>query len=355
MRRNLWLGIAVSVLLLWVAFRGVDAGAFWHATRQVRPGWLAALALAMLVRFGLTAVRWRLLVRPVKAVGLHRLFGVTMIGFMANQLLPARIGELVRAYGLARTESLPMAPVLATLVLERVFDGLSLLLFLVGGSFFLRPEPWMVWSAVLSGILYLGALLSLGSLRDPRTARLAYWLLARLPARIRPRAARLAEAFGGGLEVLGDRRALLAVAGLSLAIWSVNAAGYQASFAAFALDLPLHAAPLVSAVVTLALVLPSAPGFVGPLQAATVAGLALFGVPPAVALALSFVAHVVNATLIVALGLVYLNAYDLSFGALRTVGREASRRPAAPPGSAAGCRPGGDGSASESGGGSPRA
>ena len=313
MRRNLWLGIAVSALLLWVAFRGVEAEAFWHATRHVRLGWLAVLALATMVRFGLTAVRWSLLVRPVKTVGLHRLFGVTMIGFMANQLLPARIGELVRAYGLARTESLPMPPVVATLVLERVFDGLSLLLFLVGGSFFLRPEPWMVWSAVLSGILYLG-----GSSRSAACA------IPHDPARL------LAPRTASGTDPTTGRTAGRVVRGWPRGVG--RSARAPRSNRPVARDLVGQRRRVPGLVRRLR------PGPPAPRGAARLRGGhprpgASVGArvrrpasgsygrrprplrsPAAVALALSFVSHLVNATLIVAVGLVYLNAYDLSFG-----------------------------------------
>jgi hypothetical protein len=140
MRGKVWLGVAVSAVLLWVATRGVHLDEVLQQLRQVRPAWLVPVLISIFLRFWLTAVRWQLLLRPVKRVGVHRLFAITMIGFMANNVLPARLGEFVRAYALGRSEALPPSLPFATIVIERIFDGFTLLLFLVGGLSFLRPS-----------------------------------------------------------------------------------------------------------------------------------------------------------------------------------------------------------------------
>ena len=120
----------------WRPFRGVHLDAVIQQLRQIRVLWLVPALLSIFVRFWLTAVRWRVLLGSTKRIGLHRLFGVTMIGFMANNVFPARIGEFVRAYALGRSESLAAPLAFATIVIERIFDGLTLLLFLGGGLFF---------------------------------------------------------------------------------------------------------------------------------------------------------------------------------------------------------------------------
>ncbi len=318
---KLWLGIGVSLVLLWVAFRGVDRDELARSLVQVRTAWLVPVLASLPVRFWLTAVRWQVLLRPVKLVGIHRLFGVTLIGFMANNILPARLGEFVRAYALGKSESLSKSLSFATIVLERIFDGFTLLLFLVAGVLFLRPGPWIVWPAVASFCLYLGVL---GALVWLRAGRGVDWLLAWLPARFRDPVARLLDSFALGLDVLGDARALGVTAALSLAIWLVNVASVWAMFAAFSLDLPVYAAFLVLALVAMALVLPSAPGYVGTFQVGTVAALALFAVPEATALSLSLVYHALNYVPITAAGLVYLASMNLTLGELRAAGERAS-------------------------------
>lgn len=318
----MWLGIAVSAVLLWVAVRGVSLAEIGEQLRRVQPAWLVPLMASIFVRFWLTALRWQLLLRHVKHVGVHRLFGVTMIGFMANNVLPARLGEFVRAYALGRAEALPVSLPFATIVIERVFDGFTLLLFLVGGLSFLRPSPALVWAAALTCALYLGVLGGLVLLRTGPGLGVLTRLVDRLPARLGEPGRRLLEAFRLGLDVLGDARALVSVAALSIVIWGVNAAGVQATFAAFTLELPPYAAFLLLGTIAVALVLPSAPGYVGPFQVGTVEGLALVGVPRDTALSLSIVYHLANYVPITLAGLAYLSALDLTLGDLRAAGEK---------------------------------
>jgi uncharacterized protein (TIRG00374 family) len=311
--------VAVSIVLLVIAFRGVHLDELGRSLREVRLPWLVPAFLTLPARFWLTAVRWQVLLRPVKLIGLHRLFGVIMIGFMANNVLPARMGEFVRAYALGKSESLSKSLSFATIVLERVFDGFTLLLFLVVGVVFLRPGPWIVWPAVASFGLYLAVL---GALVWLRAGHGVERLLGRLPGTIRDKARGLVESFTFGLDALGDSRAVALTAGLSVLIWLVNVLGVWATFAAFSLDLPAYAGFLVLSVVSLALVLPSAPGYVGSFQVGTVAALALFSVPEATALSLSLVFHALNYVPITAAGFAYLAAMNLTLGEIRAAGEK---------------------------------
>jgi uncharacterized membrane protein YbhN (UPF0104 family) len=322
MRGKVWLGVAVSAVLLWVAVRGVNPDEVLQQLRQVRPVWLLPVLASIFLRFWLTAVRWQLLLRPVKRIGLHRLFAITMIGFMANNVLPARLGEFVRAYALGRSEALPPSLPFATIVIERIFDGFTLLIFLLGGLSFLRPSRTLLWAAGLTCALYLGVLGGLVVLRTGRGLGLLTGALNRLPGRVGGPAQRLLDSFRAGLDVLSDGRALLLTAVLSVVIWLINAAGVEASFRAFTLDLPPYASLLVLGTIAVALVLPSAPGYVGPLQVGAVQGLALVGVARETALSLSIVYHLCNYIPITIVGLAYLSALNLTLGELRTAGEK---------------------------------
>jgi uncharacterized protein (TIRG00374 family) len=317
-RVQTWIGVAVSLALLAVAARGVSPAEIGGAFRQLRPAWLVPTFALLFVRFWCTARRWQVLLGPVKAISVHRLFGVTMIGFMANNILPARMGEFVRAYALGKAETLPASLAFATIVLERVFDGFTLLAFLVAGLFF-RAEPWLVWSAVVSFALYAGVL---GGLLWLRHGRGFGWALARLPLALRDRAARLLDSFALGLDALGDRRALAVVGALSLAVWGVSAATVWTLFAGFGLELPAHAAILVVAIVAAAVALPSAPGYVGTFQAGTVAALSLYEVPESAAFSFSLLFHVIHYIPITAVGLAYLWHMNLTLSELRLAGEK---------------------------------
>jgi uncharacterized protein (TIRG00374 family) len=317
-RVQTWVGVAVSVALLAVAARGVNPAEIGDAFRQLRPAWLIPTFALLFVRFWCTARRWQVLLRPVKAISVHRLFGVTMIGFMANNILPARMGEFVRAYALAKSETLPASLAFATIVLERVFDGFTLLACLVAGLYF-RPERWLVWSAVASFGLYTAVL---GGLLWLRHGRGLGFLLNRLPLALRDRAARLADSFALGLDTLGDSRALAVIGVLSLAVWGVSAASVWTLFAGFGLELPAHATILVMAIVAVAVALPSAPGYVGTFQAGTVAALSLYGVPESAAFSFSILFHVINYVPITTIGLAYLWHMNLTLSELRMAGEK---------------------------------
>jgi glycosyltransferase 2 family protein len=318
---KLWLGIGVSVVLLWVALRGVHFDEVARSFTEVHPWWLVPMVASLPARFWLTAVRWQLLLNPVKRVGIHRLFGITLIGFMANNILPARMGEFVRAYALGKSESLSKSLSFATIVLERVFDGFTLLAFLLIGSVFLNPGPLFLWSATIAFGLYL---VVLGGLLWLRRGGGFGPVLRRLPLRFQQPVAELLESFALGLDALGDARALVAITGLSLLIWLVNVAGLHATFLAFSLHLPAYAGFLVLAIVALALTAPSTPGYVGPFQASIVVSLGLFGVSASTALSLSIVFHVINYVPITVAGFAYLGAMNLTLGELRAAGEKAS-------------------------------
>src|SRR5262245_9509809 len=320
MGAKVWIGVGVSALLLWVAVRGVSLEEVLQQLAQVRPAWLIPVLASLFVRFWLTAIRWQFLLRPVKRIGIHRLFAITLIGFMATNVLPARLGEFVRAYALGRSEALPPSLPFATIVIERIFDGFTLLLFLLGGLSFLRPSRTLLWAAGLTCALYVAILGGLVMLRTGRGLGLLTAALDRLPSRVGGPAQRLLGSFRAGLDVLSDGRALLLTAVLSVVIWLINAAGVEASFRAFTLDLPPYASLLVLGTIAVALVLPSAPGYVGPLQVGAVQGLALVGVARETALSLSIVYHLCNYIPITIVGLAYLSALNLTLGELRTAG-----------------------------------
>jgi glycosyltransferase 2 family protein len=320
MRTKIWLGVAVSAVLLWVAVRGVNLDEVLQQLRQVQLVWLIPVLASIVVRFWLTALRWQLLLRPTKRIGIHRLFAITLIGFMANNVLPARLGEFVRAYALGRSEALPASLPFATIVIERIFDGFTLLVFLVGGLSFLRPTRTLLWAAGLTCGLYLVVLASLLAIRTGHGLGLLTAVLDRLPERVGTQARRLLESFRAGLDVFGDPSAIVGTAMLSIVIWVVNALGVEAMFRAFSLDLPVYACFLVLGVIAVAVALPSAPGYVGPFQAGTVQGLALLGVARETALSLSIVYHLCNYIPITIAGLAYLSALNLTLGELRTAG-----------------------------------
>src|SRR5215470_6053637 len=122
--------LALTAVLLYFFFRGADIGATRDAILGASPGWLAASVLVGLLTFFLRAVRWIWILRPVGRVGVGPAFAATAAGFAANNL-PGKVGEVLRPYLLSRSEKLPFSPLLASIVLERVFDGATVIFFFV--------------------------------------------------------------------------------------------------------------------------------------------------------------------------------------------------------------------------------
>jgi len=321
------LGVLISAVALWLALRNVEGAELARSLREVRPLYLLiAFVFTVLVRFWLTALRWQVLLQPIKPIGTHRLFSVTMIGFMANNILPARMGEFVRAYALGRTESLSKSLSLATIVVERVFDGLTLLGFLAVAVFFVPFPAWVVPAAEASFALYLAVLgVMVWLWHRPETA--ARWLgrlLAPFPARLQARAQEILRSFTLGLEVLTRGRHLAAVMGLSILIWLVVVAGVQLAFWALGLTLPLIAGFVLVTIVSLGVMLPSSPGFIGTFQFFTVTSLALFGVSESQGFSFSLVYHAMQYFPITGMGLAYLWWENLSLREAQTSAEAAS-------------------------------
>ncbi|MEP7190046.1 MAG: lysylphosphatidylglycerol synthase transmembrane domain-containing protein, partial [Roseiflexaceae bacterium] len=124
-----WLGVVVSIIFLTLALRGLDFAGFWTTVRQANYWWLIPGIAVYFAAVWARTWRWHYMLRHIKVVSLRRLFPVVVIGYMGNNVYPARAGEVLRSYILKRREGVPVSVSLATVVLERLFDGLVMLLF----------------------------------------------------------------------------------------------------------------------------------------------------------------------------------------------------------------------------------
>src|SRR5512147_18292 len=128
-RWQLWLGLAVSAIFLWLALRNLKLEEVFGYLQTANYGWLLPGIAVYFLAVGGRTWRWHYLLKPLKEVSLRRLFPVVTIGYMGNNVYPARAGELLRAYVLKRNEQVSASASLATIVVEKMFDGLVMLLF----------------------------------------------------------------------------------------------------------------------------------------------------------------------------------------------------------------------------------
>ena len=324
--KKLWIGSAISLVLLIFLFRKLDYAQLVTAFRQLDYRLLLPAIGSTIFSYWLRAVRWRLLLMPVKSTVMKNLFPATVIGYMANNLLPARLGEFVRAYALAKSESLTTSGVFASLVIDRLCDGFSVLLILVITLFTVHLPPGMEQvqrSLELGGYAIFGVyavvVIFLFALKrwNQATLRFVTLLLSPLPARFTAKFVSLIDAFMGGLRLSLRPSALGAVALSSLAIWATAIWPIDLTLRAFGIILPASASLFIMIFLVFAVMVPASPGYVGTYHAACVYGLMAFNVGKEQALSVALVIHAIGFFPVIILGLWYLGKANLSLKSIR--------------------------------------
>jgi glycosyltransferase 2 family protein len=262
-----WFGLVISLVFLWLAFAGQNFGEIWQAWTEFNYWWLIPALVAYFAGVYVRAVRWHFLLRPLQNINSRRLFPVVVIGYMANNVLPARMGEVVRAYVLNKREKTTKTGTLATIVVERIMDGITMLFFLAILSFFVKLSKELQGVEIIAGVVFSVAIVAFFVLAGNRGLMLKAEQLGLrfMPRKIRPKVEGLANKFIDGLQILRQWRDLLAVFGLSVVAWLCEAAMYWFVAVGFAnLNLDWRAILMAVAVANLFTIIPSSPGFVGP-------------------------------------------------------------------------------------------
>ena len=323
--------MVVTVLLLAWALHGVDARVVLAHMRHADPLlFTAAIALAT-ATFPLRTARWRVILRDAhgRPFPWGPLWHATAVGFMANNLLPARAGEFARAYLAKRQLPVRFTTALASIGVERVFDGLVMVALLAAAiaapSF---PRHATIGGAALSQIAFwgaalFGAMLVVALLVVHRPApwlrRVTRALHAALPARHAERLTRLAEGLVAGLAVLKSPQRFAGVIAWSLVLWIVNGLSFAVCFRAFGLPVPWEGAFLLQGLIGFGVALPSSPGFFGPFEAVTRITLGLYAIGADQAVSYAVAYHIGGFVPITLLGLYSLSRTQVRLGELRPV------------------------------------
>lgn len=330
--------MALSVLLLWWALRDVSPAEVLHELESADPLLFALAVLATLGGFWFRAVRWGVLLVPAYPnVAFKPRFAATVIGFAANNLLPARVGEFARAYALTRLAGVRIGASFATLVVERLLDGLVLigLLFLSMGTagFPIASElggfdPRTAARFAALAMAGVGLTLFAMVLAPSRAVMVAEALVSRiLPRGVRVATLGAFRSFLEGLLVLRNGRLFAVSAGLALAQWLFTAVSFLLAFRAFGIDdVPFAGAVFLQSVISLAVAIPSSPGFFGPFEAAARVGLSLWAVGSTKAVSFAVGFHIGGFIPVTLLGIYYVWRYGLRWGEVRHSEETASRR-----------------------------
>jgi uncharacterized membrane protein YbhN (UPF0104 family) len=301
------IGLAISAACVAALLTQIDLRRTGEALTHAQPGWLAVAFVGLLVTMQTKVYRWGLLYYPVRGLHLRNLTGALYIGYMVNALLPMRVGELARAYLIGKSEPVAFPQSVGTILVEKVLDVVTILVFLAALGLFGALPPlavpgWLLGALGLGGLAVLGALAAL-----PRERVLG--LLARLQQHVplppRWNLVKLCGPLLDALAVLRHGHLLPALAGWSLLNWTLSALVNYAAMQAFDLPAPLAAGFFLMIVTNLGMLVPSAPGYVGVYHGLAWVALAPYGVDPNAAAGYALVLHALVYGTFIAVGLYF--------------------------------------------------
>ncbi len=315
-RWQFWVGRALSAGFLYLALRGLGLKEIWEPLKSARYWWLLPGVGVYFVGVWVRAWRWHYLLRPVKAVTTQKMFPIVAIGYMGNNIYPARAGELLRAVVLKRKQDISISASLATIIVERVFDGVVMLGFVflnlpelatltAASGFIGNIQTLALWGSTA----FFGALaVFMMAAMFPATAekvisRIIHLLL---PEKYRDNVMDFMQRFLNGLESLRSPREAIMVLLTSVVIWLLETGKYWFVMQAFDFQVSFFALMLMNGIVNLATTIPSAPGYVGTFDAPGIAVLTAYGVDQGIATGYTLVLHAALWLPITVLGAYYM-------------------------------------------------
>ncbi|MFH1474477.1 MAG: lysylphosphatidylglycerol synthase transmembrane domain-containing protein, partial [Chloroflexota bacterium] len=283
------LGLVISAVAVALVIRQVDLGAAWEVLRAAAPAWVAAAFACIALDVALRALRWRALLAPVARLPLPSVAASLLVGYLANNVLPARLGELVRSHHLGDRTGVSRASVLGTVVVERVVDT-GVLVTIASAAIVVLSVRGLVASAVLLGLAATGFLVA-GLALALVAHRLPFADRAVAVAERRPAVARAATRLRGGLAVAGRPRTMAEAIGWSVVAWGATIVAFAAAGQAIGVELTWGQAALLAGGVSLVTAIPAGPGYVGTFELAAVEIARAVGIAPDPAFALALLVH----------------------------------------------------------------
>jgi glycosyltransferase 2 family protein len=319
------IGLGLTVIFLVLAFQRVDLAQFVDELKSVNYVWLIPSAICTLLGYALRTVRWQTILSGTARAPLRTLFPVLMMGFATNNLLPGRLGEFWRAYLLGRKRNVRKTFALASVVVERVFDGLTLIALLIIVSAAVQLPGWGREIEFFAAAIFLAATFAVvlllwkpGMVQGPLTSALhhfhggiAVWIEERF------------SAFVDGLGPLRHGRVLVRAMLLSIGVWVLEGSSYLLLSRGLDLGLPgsleLPGLGLALVTINLGIMVPSGPGYVGTQEFFGKQALSVVGANAQAALTLVVLSHLIQYVLVTGLGLVFFAREQLSPRDLRPV------------------------------------
>lgn len=322
----IWFGASISLLFLLFVLRKIDFDQLLEALSSLQPGYLVAAVLLTFVSYWLRAVRWRYLLIHERSLPVGSLYPAVIIGYMANNLFPARLGEFIRAWFLAEREQMKSASVFASLVIDRLFDGLSVMVILALVLFNLRlPSGMEQTTAILktggiTTLLFYGFVLFFLLLlkrRPMSTLGLLAKLMKPFPTFFSEKVITISGAFLHGFKLSGNYKHLMMILFSSAFIWISATVPIHFILLGFGIHLPLTDSFFIMVLLVFAVMLPAAPGYIGTYHLACYTGLVAFNIQPTQAAAISLVIHGVGFFPVIIAGFYHLWSGGISLSQVR--------------------------------------
>jgi len=329
-----WIGFVISAAILYLAFHRIDFRLLLENLQGANYLYLIPIVFIIFLSMALRALRWGYLLLPIKKIGFPNLFASILIGFMANNVLPVRMGEFVRAYIIGRSERIRKSASFGTVVVERLFDGFTVLGLLLVVLNFLHLPPGN--AAFKKGLLVGGyitmaiygfafAVLFIIKTQTRWSLKTALFFTRPFPSRVAKSGISGIKSFKEGLLSVDSPKTIVIAFLYSLLIWAAFTYSIYLTGIAFGLTLSVTAAVTVLLAICLAMMIPSTPGFIGPYHASVAYALVLYNIPLEKALSLSLVFHATNFIPITLAGFLYLGRYHLSLKKIREEEKKAVR------------------------------
>lgn len=312
---RLFLGFIISIVFLYLSFRKISLSEFLFSIKNINLLWLFLGILVQLFGFWVRSWRWQRLLLKVKIISVKELFPFLSIGYMANNVLPFRLGELARAYVLGKKQGVSKSATLATILIERIFDWITLVFFILVLLLPIFPSASILKTGWLEGLV-LFALVAFGFLiaglyatiffKDS-TIKFFKFIFKLFPTNLSSKLNNFLEFFISGFEVLKVKRVLLEVFLLSVAIWLLEAGMFYLSAVGFGFQIPFSVILLLTSIVNIGIMIPSAPGYVGTFEFFIKEILILFLISSTSAVSYSVVVHLAQWLPITLIGMFYLS------------------------------------------------
>lgn len=318
--KKIWIGLIISILCIGYFIKGISWREAWIIMLTAQYLWLIPATIAFLLSFYLRAVRWQIFMDPIKHLPVKRLIPSLMIGFMGNSVLPARLGELIRPYVLGKKENLSISAALATVVVERIFDGICMLFLLAivllffapaissnTNDFINLPRIRLISYTFLAVNIAILIFLYLLIKYPDKSVTIIKKIFGFLPVHWVDKLGHLLLSFVDGLHILHQPKQIFLASFYSFAVWITVAIEILFVQYAFHLgSLPLSAPIFIMIIVAIGVMLPSAPGYVGPYHAACRGALVLLGVEVNTAIGFAVILHASQVIVVILVGFYYL-------------------------------------------------